>query len=311
MVFLPNLSFGMSMAGWLGGWLQSAGHVAQWLPSLLWAWLPASVTAPLTTVAASIASLPAWTPLQSFVVEWAALPARVLQAALTGQAVASPTLVPVSLLPLLPTYHLPLAPVRSTLSWLLLPFNKALQYVHRITRACLLFFRRLAVLEPLVLSAALTPLCTWYRFELAGLGTLLTATVPPSRWLVAAVSWCCRSRVLQQLAWTGIVGFGAARSFEVARFLFRGADPFVLYRLGFRSLRLLGRLCRQALVASWRLFLRAVRTMGRGYDTFLATCTRVCRGMGLAGGCCLFAVLRRRGVLCASFVTPTILALAR
>ena len=72
--------------------------------------------------------------------------------------------------------------------------------------------------------------------------------------------------------------------------MFRGADAFLAYRLGWRGIRLAARLIGRGIRAAATAVGRVLRWFGRGYDSILATSTRACKGMGIAGEVLLIPV---------------------
>lgn len=95
-----------------------------------------------------------------------------------------------------------------------------------------------------------------------------------------------RCRCMREHGLTLRCGLYCAR----ARAVFRGADAFIAYRLGWRAIRLAARLIARGVRAAFRAIGRAARWLGRGYDALLAGSTRACKSMGMVGEVLLIPV---------------------
>merc|ERR1719238_1962336 len=113
LLFLPNLGAGSSLFQFAASAVATATSTVSTLCSAAWgvvaSVVPATVTAPLAQLGTVVASWAAsgaasWSAVGAGAWQWATLPVRVLSNAAAGQSS-----VPLSVLPLLPTYHLPIA----------------------------------------------------------------------------------------------------------------------------------------------------------------------------------------------------------
>ena len=133
LLFLPNLGAGSSLFQFAASAVATATSTVSTLCSAAWGVVasvaPATVTAPLAQLGTVVASWAAsgaasWSAVGAGAWQWATLPVRVLSNAAAGQSS-----VPLSVLPLLPTYHLPIAWLRTFLERVTSVIDSGLAYV--------------------------------------------------------------------------------------------------------------------------------------------------------------------------------------